>query len=188
VDNTAIFDELYSRYKSEVYGLSCYLTRNQKEAEDLFQETWLRVVKYLPDQSIDVDNCKSWIMTITSNLYRDLLRKKRVRKPFSTQRENSDTQIDHQIEKPMWGEKPCSENDANYQEVKAALSKALADLQPRQRLIFVLKEIEGFRYIEISEMLNIPEGTVKSIMHRAVGKLRKDLWVYNPKKTITVSV
>jgi len=188
VDNTAVFDELYDRYKTPLYGLACYLTRNQKEAEDLFQETWLRVVKHLADQSIDVDNCKTWLMTITSNLYKDFLRKKRVRKPFSIQRSDSDMQIDNRIEKPMWGEKPFNENDAKHLEVKTAISKALAGLHSRQRLIFVLKEIEGFKYTEIAEMINVPEGTVKSIMHRAVRNLRKDLWVYNPKKTIIASV
>lgn len=127
-------------------------------------------------------------MTITSNLYRDRLRKKRVRKPFSFQRSNSDGQTDYNFEKPMWGDKSNMGNDSKHLEVKMALSKALAGLPPRHRLIFVLKEIEGYKYLEIGEILNLPEGTVKSIMHRAVRKLRKDLWVYNPKKTIIVSV
>jgi len=99
-----------------------------------------------------------------------------------------DTFTENKLEKPMWGEKPYSENDSKHLEVKMALSKALAGLPPRHRLIFVLKEIEGFKYAEISEMLNVPEGTVKSIMHRAIRKLRKDLWIYNPKKTIIASV
>ena len=188
MDNTAVFDELYSRYKSALYGLACYLTGNQKEAEDLFQDTWLRVVKHLAHQTIDVDNCKTWRMTITSNLYKDFLRKKRVRKPFSFQKSSSNGQTDNYLEKPMWGEKPCLENDSKHQEIKMALSKALGGLHSRQRLIFVLKEIEGFKYTEISEMLNVPEGTVKSVMHKAVRNLRKDLWVYNPKKTIIASV
>ena len=188
VNNSTVFDELYSRYKSSVYSLSCYLTRNQKEAEDLFQDTWLRIAKHLVHETIDMDNCKTWIMTITSNLYRDWLRKKRVRKPFSFQKSDSDGQTDTSIEKPLWGEKSFRENDSNHLEVKMALSTALAGLSPRYRLIFVLKEIEGYKYSEISEILSMPEGTVKSIMHRAIKKLRKDLWVYNPKKTIIASV
>ena len=188
MNNTAAFDLLYSRYKSSIYSLACYLTRNQKEAEDLFQDTWFRIAKHLAHQTIDVDNCKTWMMTITSNLYRDWLRKKRVRKPFSFQKSDADKQTDNYFEKPMWGEKTCSENDAKHLEVKMALSKALAGLPPRQRLIFVLKEIEGYKYSEIGEMLSVPEGTVKSIMHRVIKKLRKDLWVYNPKKTIIASV
>ena len=188
MNNPAVFDELYNQYKSSLYSLACYLTRNQKEAEDLFQDTWLRIAKHLAHQTIDVDNCKTWLMTILSNLYRDWLRKKRVRKSFSFQKSNSDMQTDNHFEKPMWGEKTYTENDSKHLEVKMALSKAMAGLLPRQRLIFVLKEIEGFKYSEISEMLKVPEGTVKSIMHRAIRKLRKDLWVYNPKQTIIASV
>ncbi len=188
MNNSDVFDELYSQYKSSLYSLACYLTRNQKEAEDLFQDTWLRIAKHLAHQTIDKDNCRRWIMTITSNLYRDRLRKKYVRKAFSFQRSNSDGQTDNYLEKPMWGEKTCLENDSKLLEVKMALSKALAGLPPRQRLIFVLKEIEGYKYLEIGEILSLPEGTVKSVMHRAVRKLRKDLWVYDPKKTIIVSV
>lgn len=188
MNNQSVFDQLYGQYKSSVYSLSCYLTRNQKEAEDLFQETWLRVAKHLARQPVDAGNCKTWIITITSNLYRDWLRKKSVRKPFSFQKSNSDGRTDTHFEKPMWGEHTCLENDSKHLEVKMALSTALAGLPPRQRLIFVLKEIEGYKYSEIGEMLSLPEGTVKSMLHRAIKKLRKDLWVYNPKKTIIASV
>lgn len=99
-----MFDELYSRHKTSLYKLACYLTRNQKEAEDLFQDTWLRIAKHLAHQTIDMDNCKTWIMTIMSNLYRDWLRKKKVRKPFSFQKPDSDGQTDLHFEKP-YGEK-----------------------------------------------------------------------------------
>ncbi len=188
MNNPAVFDQLYSRYKASLYSLACYLTRNQKEAEDLFQDTWLRVAKHLAHQTVDMDNCKTWIMTIMSNLYRDWLRKKKVRKSFSFQKPESAGQTDTHFEKPMWGEKTSMENDSKHLEVKMALSTALAGLPPKHRLIFVLKEIEGYKYSEIGEMLNVPEGTVKSIMHRAIRKLRRDLWVYNPKKTIIASV
>jgi RNA polymerase sigma-70 factor (ECF subfamily) len=188
VENKAVFDQLYDRHKSSLYSLACYLTRNQKEAEDLFQETWLRVVKHLAVQTIDVNNCKTWLMTILSNLYRDWLRKNRVRKAFSFQNSNSDRQTDTCLEKPLWGEKSCEENDSQHLDVKMALSRALAGLPPRFRLIFVLKEVEGYKYSEIGEILHLPEGTVKSMMHRAIRQLRKDLWVFNPKKTIIVSV
>ena len=88
----------------------------------------------------------------------------------------------------MWGDSSDSSLNYEHQEIKLALSKALAGLPPRHRIIFVLKEIEGYKYNEICEILKIPEGTVKSILHRAVKKLRRDLWSYNPKKSIIASV
>ena len=188
VDNTAVFDLIYGQHKSSLYRLACYLTRNEKEAEDLFQETWLRIAKHLAYKTIDMDNCKTWIMTILSNLYRDWLRKKRVRKGFVFQKSSSVDQIDSHLEKQVWGDKSCHENDPKNLEIKMALSKALSGLPYKLRLVFVLKEIEGFKYSEISEILKVPEGTVKSIQHRAVKKLRQDLWIYNPKKTLIASV
>ncbi|MBU2438597.1 MAG: RNA polymerase sigma factor, partial [Acidobacteria bacterium] len=81
IASPAEFDLLYDTYKSSVYSYACYLTRNEKEAEDLFQETWLRIVQN-PPKSRDVSELKSWVFTITTNLYRDLLRKKKVRRTF----------------------------------------------------------------------------------------------------------
>jgi RNA polymerase sigma-70 factor (ECF subfamily) len=48
--------------------------------------------------------------------------------------------------------------------------------------------MEGFQYTEIGEILSLPVGTVKSLMHRAVKRLRRELWGYAPKKTIIASV
>ena len=63
-----------------------------------------------------------------------------------------------------------------------AISQAMAKLPGKQRCVFVLKEIEGFKYSEISEMLKIPAGTAKTLMHRAVRRLRRDLSEYNLKQ------
>jgi RNA polymerase sigma-70 factor (ECF subfamily) len=62
----------------------------------------------------------------------------------------------------------------------AAISQAMANLPEKHRLIFVLKEIAGFKQEEIGEMLGMPVGTVKSLMYRAVKRLRHDLGAYRP--------
>lgn len=58
------FNDLYNKYRVSVYSLACYLTQNQREAEDLFQETWLRVVQNLHKTS-NMRDLKAWIFTIT---------------------------------------------------------------------------------------------------------------------------
>jgi RNA polymerase sigma-70 factor (ECF subfamily) len=183
-----MFDRLYERYKPSVYSLACFLTRNQREAEDLFQETWLRVVKHFPQKSIDVENCKAWILTIETNLYRDWLRKKKVRRPFSKQKSESVGHEDNVLQRPFWGADPGGAKESDRLEVRMAVSKALEGLPSKQQIIFVLKEIEGFKYSEIGEILSLPVGTVKSLMHRAVKGLQRQLWDYAPKKTIIASV
>ena len=101
---TPQFDELYLQYKEAVFSFAFYLTRNQPEAEDLFQETWLRVIKHLPENA-EIQDLKPWIFTIVANLYRDLLRKKRIRNIFPVQRyilsRHIDSAFSGLLEKPL---------------------------------------------------------------------------------------
>lgn len=173
------FDSLYDRFSTAVYNFSLYLTRDKYEADELFQDTWLRVARNIK-KAAAMTNPKPWIITITVNLYRDALRKKRVRnlfsyhKPFTPETER---EIHTQIKDR------CSGKDASIQiDTAKAISSAVADLPSRQRQVFVLKEMDGFQLSEISEMLGIPLGTVKSLMFRAVRKLRQDLSVFNPNR------
>ena len=79
--DTQVFDTLFLKHKVSVYRLAYYLTQNKNEADDLFQDTWLRAVKYLPSSS-GIRDFKAWIFTITANLHRDELRKKKIRRIF----------------------------------------------------------------------------------------------------------
>jgi RNA polymerase sigma-70 factor (ECF subfamily) len=178
--DTLLFDNLYQKYKSPVYGFAFYLTRNSGEAEDLFQETWLRVVKYWREKA-DLHTFKTWIFTITVNLHRDMLRKQRIRRLFL--REKSTTL--HQAGKDSFNHPertPSSRiNELGNLEIGRTISLALSRLPRKQRLVFILKEMEGFKQSEIGEILKIPLGTVKSLMYRAVKRLQGDLADYKPK-------
>ena len=174
----SIFDELYATYKSAVFSFSIYLTQNRGEAEDLFQETWLRIVKQNPD-GLNLHRIKAWIFTIVVNLHRDKLRKKRIRRLWHKHPLSHKDQEDMEYlrEKPNGNRKDPTRN----KDMGRDISQALASLPERQRRIFVLKEIAGFKQTEISEMLKIPLGTVKSLMHRAVKHLQRELSVYKSK-------
>ena len=73
------FNDIYNQIQSSVYRFGYYLTQNHHKTEDLYQETWFRVVKNL-DKIEKIKNKKAWIFKIMVNLYRDNLRKKRIRK------------------------------------------------------------------------------------------------------------
>lgn len=175
-----VFDGLYDKYKDAVFGYACYLTQNLGEAEDLFQEAWLRVVKHLPEK-VNMKSIKAWIFTIVTNLYRDELRKKRVRRLFFFQK--SGTPDLEQVEfSALAGESVSDPAEiANQAQIRKEIALAIARLPERQRRVFVLKEIAGFPQAEISNILATPIGTVKSLTHRAVKKLQKELSSYNPK-------
>ena len=173
------FDDLYDKYKSSVYRFAIFLTQNREEADDLFQETWLRVVQYLP-RTANVRDFKAWTFTITANLHRDALRKKRIRRLFFS-RKSIDTDLKDGIsDHSLSSEKSPITNESDRVDIGIAISRAVADLSPRQRRVFVLKEIEGFKHSEVSEILHLPVGTIKSLMHRAVKRLQRDLSDYGP--------
>ena len=168
------FDELFKKYQNSVYRYANYLTQNRIEADDLFQETWLRAARYLPT-SANIRDFKAWILTIIANLHKDELRKKKIRRLYLFHHsERSKSQTD-QFEKLDF-ESPSKVPDETVQvDIGLALNKAITTLPIKQRRVFVLKEIEGLKHSEISEILNVPIGTIKSLFHRAIKNLQQEL-------------
>lgn len=174
-----VFEELYQTYRTAVFSFAFYLTHNPGEAEDLFQETWLRVVKNR-DKIDTRQNMKAWIFTITANLHRDMLRKKRLRRLFRLQKYSASIQKDG-IFRLLEGRKNSDPAGAlAHKDMAKALAGAITSLPDRQRSVFVLREIEGFQYSEISAIMGLPPGTLKSLMHRAVKRLQKELSFFWP--------
>jgi RNA polymerase sigma-70 factor, ECF subfamily len=172
--DTQAFDTLFLKHKEAVYRFVYYLTQNRIEADDLFQDTWLRAVKYLPS-SPAIRDFKAWIFTITANLHRDDLRKKKIRRIFSSQRT---VEADSKIESGEASEScvvPKVVDDSTRIDINLALNQAIRQLPLKQRRVFVLKEIEGLKHSEISEILKVPVGTIKSLLHRAIKKLQVEL-------------
>ena len=174
------FDQLFKRYQSSVYRFACYLTHNPNQAEDLFQEVWLRVVKHLPGTN-DVRDFRAWIFRITTNLHRDEIRKRRVRKSFWSSRTISDDFDDHNQKSHRKNVIPKTTESIENIYLGPAITKAISRLPLKQRRVFILKEIEGFKHREISVILSLPEGTVKSLLYRAIKFLQKQLADYRPR-------
>ena len=174
------FDNLYKKYQNAVFGFAYYLTQNRGDAEDLFQEAWLRIAKKLPDE-VNMQSIKAWIFTVVANLHRDELRKKRIRRLFFLQKAMSLEKENTMF--PVLPDQPVSINpeEVNQTDMGRDIAQAMARLPDRQRRVFVLKEIAEFKQAEISDILGIPLGTVKSLMHRAVTRLRRELSKYNEK-------
>jgi len=177
--STAQFDEVYDRYKDVVYRLAFHLTQDRAEAEDMFQEVWLRVVRRLPENARR-ENLKPWLAVIVMNLHRDMLRKKRIRRMFFLGSKKSEM-----IEAAAAEKTAVSTYDpagrAEEAVTRKDIDRALARLPEKQRRVFVLKEIEGLEQTEIAAALRIPVGTVKSLMFRAVKRLQKELAAYHPR-------
>lgn len=170
-DQTA-FTMIYQRYESDLYRFTAYLADGPDVAEELFQETWFRAVKNLGRKP--VVNFKKWLFAIATNLYRDELRKRKVRRLVlgrtSIEEDYGDTGDDHDpVVVPETA--PTSESFA----IREALAKAMRKLTHQQRAVFVLTYVEGFKLREASEILGKAEGTVKSTLYRTLEILRGEL-------------
>lgn len=122
------------------------------------QETWLAIIKGLNKLS-DVAVFPRWVFKILNNKCVDYLRREQLHSRVSTQiaeqakNEPSDKQSNDDAHKSLW----------------AAIEK----LSPDQRTLLTLRYNEGFDIVQIAEILSVPEGTVKSRLHRTVNELRQ---------------
>ncbi|MDR3792949.1 MAG: sigma-70 family RNA polymerase sigma factor [Terracidiphilus sp.] len=171
----AAFDALVRQYEHQVLRLALHLTGSEHEAEDIYQEAFLKAFRYLGNFRFEC-SFYTWIYRIVTNLCLDQLRRKK------TRREDAAVVLDHsgdeidvlasvsdnrafsnparELERKMMGEK-----------IQAALSK----LTPRERTVFELKHYQGLRLRTIGEMLNTTEETAKNTLFRATKKLRAQL-------------
>jgi RNA polymerase sigma-70 factor (ECF subfamily) len=159
-------------YETDLYRFAFYLAGGPDAAEELFQETWYRAVRHLGRKP--VADFKKWLFTIATNLFRDELRKRKIRRLVLGRESVEELHGDPEGEQrpPVTRAIPA---DAEGFAIREALNKAMKKLTHKQRTIFVLTYVEGFKIHEAGEMLGKPEGTIKSTLHRALLILRDEL-------------
>jgi RNA polymerase sigma-70 factor (ECF subfamily) len=178
-----IFDEIYEMYTPHVYRFARALTRDAGDAEDLFQETWLRAYR-AASEGVEPrgSEAKAWLFAIAANAHRDQLRKKRVRRLFLSERKRA-LEVGPADADLGWDSPGRAGDDgAARSDIRLCLRRAMARLPGKERRVFVLKDIEGFKHDEIAGVLGIPEATVRTLLHRAVKRLRKDMAEFRPVK------
>jgi RNA polymerase sigma-70 factor (ECF subfamily) len=165
------FDYLIQRYKNKIYNYALYMMHNQMDAEDITQEVMIRTWQNI--NKFNFYAASAWMMRTTHNLCIDYLRRNKVQ----FQREISiDDKLSERIEDKKHGtmpEKKLSQNILNEK-----IKNAVENLPERLKSPFVLYELQGFKYKEISNILDIPLNSVKVNILRARKQLQKDLKVY----------
>ncbi len=159
------FGELVRRYDSRLLNFVYRTVGDRERAQDLVQETFVRVYRHLErfDQS---KKFSTWIYTIASNLAKNELRN-RSRNPlvlFQAIKQNWDA--DH---RPLeWEDTQYKPDDLfRKRHLKEKVDEAVAQLPEHHRIVFVLRELEGKTYEEISDITGVNLGTVKSRLNRA---------------------
>ncbi len=161
---TVAFGILYERYVNRIYNYIYYRTGNVKEAEDLTSRVFQRAYRHIQNYTYRGVPFSAWLYRIAHNLvanwYRDRSRKKEV---AIDERIPSDAQFDF----------PES-NVEQDQEVEKLLKVIRKLPQERQQLI-ILKYVEGLSNAEIGIIMRRSEGAIKSLYHRTLSALRKEL-------------
>jgi RNA polymerase sigma factor (sigma-70 family) len=154
------WDEVVREHADRVYRLAYRLTGNQHDAEDLTQETFVRVFRSLA--SYKPGTFEGWLHRITTNLFLDMVRR-RARIRMEALPDDSDR---------IAGLGPEPEQVFSDTHLDPALQRALDDLPPEFRAAVVLCDVEGLSYEEIGTTLGVKLGTVRSRIHRGRAALR----------------
>ena len=168
----AAYRELIRRYQRPVFSLVYRMVRDRELAEDLAQETFIKVLKaidsYRPEYKFS-----SWIFKIANNAAIDHLRRRGLNTlslDGSPHAESADAIEATTLQIGDGAESQLEE--VASRELGAQIEAAIGQLRPEYRSCIILRHIDGRPYEEIAELLDLPLGTVKTYIHRARNELR----------------
>lgn len=169
------YRELIRRYERPVFSLIYRMVRDREQAEDLAQETFIKVLnnieKYSPEFKFS-----SWILKIANNLAIDALRRRRLDTISIDGAANASSaaEVEATSIELADGSETALDELAN-KELGSAIEQAIAKLRPMYRSCILMRHVDGRSYEEIAQLLDLPLGTVKTYIHRARHELRTAL-------------
>jgi RNA polymerase sigma-70 factor (ECF subfamily) len=158
-----------------LYRSALRMTKNESDAQDLVQETFLRAYKNF-DRFEEGTNCKAWLFRIMTNTFINVYRSKQKEAGSVSFDDVDDNYLYNQLAESTESGDP--ERDLFAKMVDKDVVEAIEQLPAEFRMVVVLAFYEGFAYQEIADILGIQVGTVKSRLHRGRKMLQKLLWQY----------
>lgn len=170
-----LLSNIYDEYNRYIYHLCLKLTRNQTEAEDLMQEVWVKVVRY--EESVaEVDHVKAWLTTITMNTFRDRYRKNVRRSKYMM---SQPEQLDVPILDLVPNNETSTEELVEKTEITKIVQEKISQLDGIYQKTLWYFYVDQFSLAEISELMKVSIGTVKSRLFRAKARLKEILLADN---------
>lgn len=171
------FHDLVKRYEQKLYNFSLRMCRDHQDAEDMVQETFLNVFRYLKGFRHET-KFKNWLYKIAAST----CIKKRRKSKFAPERElsldefrpNDEAEPPDQV--PQWALMPLEK--LLNEELAGAINRGILSIPKKYRMVIVLRDIEGFSTAETAQILNISPSNVKVRLHRARLFLREQLKGY----------
>jgi RNA polymerase sigma-70 factor, ECF subfamily len=165
------FEVLVRRYEKRLFNYLCRMTGNAADADDLFQETFLRVHKHRRRYDRTA-RFKPWLYQIATNACKDHFKYMNRRRHQSLDaRSEEGIAVAERIADPAPGPREA----AMFSDTQQLLDAAIAQLPEHYKSVFLMAKYEGLKYDEIADALDIPVGTVKSRMNKAVNDVMAQL-------------
>lgn len=171
----AAFESLVAQYERRIYGLALRIVRRSHDAEEVVQQTFLSVIEHLAEFRGEA-RFFTWLTRIATNHALALLRKRSRQQTLPLGEDGSEDRDDplpHPEFIAQWAETP--EQVASRHETRQLLDQALDGLDEKYRLVFMLRDVEGFSTAETAETLGISISNVKVRLLRARLMLRECL-------------
>jgi len=163
------FENVFLQYQKMIYNLAWRIMGNKEDAEDITQEVAMKIYRNL-------HKCKgegflsAWIGKITHNTCMDVLRRKKGK--YTTSLDDVVELGDGEVQVQMQDNEASPEELLLQKEISGQIESALQKLPPEFRSLVVLRDVNGYSYEEIAEILDLPKGTVKSRIFRGRIKLK----------------
>jgi len=154
------FDELYEKYSPALYGIICKIVNDATAAEDVLQESFVKIWKNIDNYTEEKGSLFTWVLSIARHTAIDYLRSKQYK--YRSQIQNTD--INEYIEKHT--SIPAETEASGYRNI-------IAKLEPKYRQVLDLVYFFGYTQDEVSKILDLPLGTVKTRARTGLQILRK---------------
>ena len=167
--NQGELETYIQQYGKDLYSFCCSITYNMQEADDLYQDTFVKAYEMQDDVVIE-RNPKSFLMSVAINLYRNYKRKLSIRQRII----GIGIELEEEITEVPSMEQ-LTEEKVVAKEVCQMVRQAVEKLPDKYKIPILLFYMEDLAIADISEILKLPEGTIKSRIHRAKKILKQKL-------------
>lgn len=171
--NPHLMEDLVARYAERLYGFGLKICRNPADAEDLVQDTFISMIRYLKYFRYET-RFKNWLYRVAVNACVRMRRRSKFAPDIEVSLDDSDTadSLNAALES---GNREEPVDILISRETGEAVKNAIHELQPQYRMILVLRDIEGFSVEETSRITGLSQSNVKVRLHRARNQVREIL-------------
>jgi len=167
--DTAAFDQLVVKYSPRLYGMIYHMTSNKEDANDLMQDVFAKAFRSL-SRFRGKSSFYTWIYAIGTNMTLNFLKKRKRRAAWSLDDLDSGIQNDDAMVDIAHSANPRHQSDVN--ELQKRLNEAMQSLSDDHRAVVTMFDIQGIPHAEISKILKVSEGTVRSRLFYAHQQLQ----------------